>query len=274
MKLWRTVLGVCLLAIALLVLAIPSTAVFATDCVMPEACSSLAAKAAANFGASDPADYIKTWMFVNCDADGYFRGAMLNYNNCQATKAVEDKKLQDAADKKKEEEAKKNAEAKKAGKPYTTKMEFNKDVKPGDTITAKKNETIVIMFADGAQVVLNPNSSMTFLSDNLVSLKKGIFQFLLGKWKNQLKKKFEVKTSGAVLAIRGTTFLVNVKAVSTMVQLIEGTLDVSNIKGDKTIELNAGYSVVARKNGKISAPKAFDAEKLAKELGIDTSTLK
>ena len=79
--------------LAFFVVALTSIPAFANECVQPEACSSLAAKAAANFGATDPADYIKTWMYVNCDAQGYFRGAMQNYQSCLATKAVEDKKL-------------------------------------------------------------------------------------------------------------------------------------------------------------------------------------
>lgn len=258
-----------MLAFALSVLAIPSKTVFAAECVKPEACSSLAAEAAASSGATDPADYIKTWMLVNCGADGYFHGAMLNYNSCLVTKAVEDKKALEEANRKKLEEAKKNEEAKKAGKPYVTKVEFGKDVKAGDILKAKRNETIVITYADGAEVRLSPGSSMKFTSFETVDLIRGKALFMVNflEWqRNKARRQFEVRTSGGAGAVRGTKFQVNATSTSGTFKVVEGIVEVSNPEGDKKVEVGAGYSVVTRKSGKISKLKALNAKEI-EELG-------
>jgi len=257
--------------LALFVVLMTSIPAFASECVQPEACSSLAAKAAENSGANDPADYIKTWMFVNCGADGYFHGAMLNYNNCLATKAVEDKRLQDAAEKKKLEEAKKNEEAKKAGKPYTTKKEFGKDVKAGDILKAARNETIVITYADGAEVRLLPGATMKLTSYETVDLIRGKAMFMVNylDWTTKKKlKQFEVRCSGGAGAVRGTKFQVSATAVSATFSVIEGTVEVSNLKGDKSVGVNAGYSAVVRKNGNVSKPKGLNQKTLNELNGL------
>lgn len=252
------------MVLALFVVALTSIPALANECVQPEACSSLAAKAAAKSGAVDPADYIKTWTFVNCDAQGYFVGAMQNYQSCLATKAVEDKKLQDEANKKREE-------AKKAGKSYTTKKEFGKDVKAGDILKAARNETIVITYADGAEIRLLPGATMKLTSYETVDLIRGKAMFMVdfARWQaNKIKRKFEVRTSGGAGAVRGTKFQVNATAVSTNFRVIEGAVEVSNLKKDKAVEVNAGFSAVIRKNGNISKPKPLDQKTLNELSGL------
>lgn len=272
MNQWKGILGAGLLACALSFFVVPAKSVLATDCVMPESCSSLAAKAAENFGATDPADYIKTWMFVNCDAQGYFVGAMQSYQNCLAAKADEEKAQQEAAAKLAAEQKRaveqQRKDNDKKGKPYTTKLEFDKDVKAGDVLKAGKSETVVITYADGAQVTLLPGSSMKLTSLELVDLIRGKALFLFkvsGPFLGQWKTKFEVRTGEGVCAIRGTQFSVDAKATSMTVQVFESTVRVSDLKSEKMVEVNAGYSVVARKNGNISKPKAFDIAKLDKQ---------
>ncbi len=260
--------------LAFFVVALTSIPAFATECVMPEACSSLAAKAAAASGATDPADYIKTWMFVNCDAQGYFVGAMQGYQSCLATKAAEEKKAQEEAEKKRLEEAKKNEEAKKAGKPYVTKVEFGKDVKAGDLLKAKRNETIIITYADGAKVILEPGASMKITSESLVLLLRGKIQFLMKDLKGMFRKEYQYKGIPWAMAVRGTEFLVDVKPTCFTLWVLDGIVDVYDLKGENTIEVKAGYSVVARKNGKIPKLKKFDPKKLGKWYEAATENVK
>jgi hypothetical protein len=278
----RGILGLCLLAFALSVLATPSRAVFATECTPPITCQARCTQIyGAGSGLGTLEDFLKTCTFVNCNAQGYFNGVYENYQQCLKNKALEDEKVRLEAEKKAKEEAaklaaekKKNDEARINGKPYTTKVAFDKDVKAGDVLKARRGETIIITYSDGAEVRLFPGGSMKLTSFEMVDLVRGKALFMVNflEWqRNKLKKKFEVRTSGGAGAVRGTKFQVNATATSATFRVIDGVVEVSNPKGDKTLEVSAGYSVVTRKNGKISKAKAFDVVKLEKELEIDSS---
>lgn len=211
---------------------------------------------------------MKTCTFVNCDAQGYFPGAWGNYQACLEIKSAEDA----AEQKRLRELEKRRIEQSALGKRFTTRMEFGKDVKVGDTVKAKRNETVIIVYPDGAEIRLMPNSTMRLTSLETVDLVRGKALFMVDflKWKAKtIKNKFEVRCSGGAGAVRGTMFYVDAKGASATFRVIEGTVEVSNPKGGKTVEVNAGYLAVARKGGTVSSPKAFDVEKLKMDLGLD-----
>jgi hypothetical protein len=65
-----------------------------------------------------------------------------------------------------------------------------------------------------------------------------------------------VNTSGVTCSIRGTKFMVfEDEKAGTEVIVLEGTVDVKAIKGDEAIHLDAGYRILASKDGIISKPK-------------------
>jgi ferric-dicitrate binding protein FerR (iron transport regulator) len=70
-------------------------------------------------------------------------------------------------------------------------------------------------------------------------------------------KKFEVQTQVLTGPTRGTRFTVEVKnAETTELKVFEGTFEARDRKGGKPVLVEAGFSVIATKDG-ISTPQPF-----------------
>ena len=88
----------------------------------------------------------------------------------------------------------------------------------------------------------------------LMSIKKAVVRFA---------KKFEVRTGSAVVADRGTQFLVyEDEKIGTEMIVLEGSVEMKGTKGDKTIIVNAGYKGTATKGGILSDPEKIDLSKI------------
>lgn len=84
----------------------------------------------------------------------------------------------------------------------------------------------------------------------LLSTKKAAVRFA---------KKFEVQTNSAVVADRGTQFLVyEDEKKGTEVVVLEGSVEMKGTKGNKVIIVNAGYKGTVTKDGKLSEPEKID----------------
>jgi redox-sensitive bicupin YhaK (pirin superfamily) len=90
----------------------------------------------------------------------------------------------------------------------------------------------------------------------LISIKKASVRFA---------NKFEVRTGSAVVADRGTQFLVyEDEKKGTEVVVLEGSVEMKGTKGEKTIVINAGYKGAVTKDGKLSEPEKIDLSKMEK----------
>jgi FecR protein. len=79
----------------------------------------------------------------------------------------------------------------------------------------------------------------------------------------QVQKKFEVRTQGGGCAVRGTEFLVfEDDKTGTEIIVLEGSVEMKGVKGEKTIIVNAGNKGTVTKDGKLSEPKKIDLSKI------------
>lgn len=77
-----------------------------------------------------------------------------------------------------------------------------------------------------------------------------------------LLHKQSLRTPTAVLGIRGTKYTVDVKNQDiTEINVLEGSIEVSSLTGDKKVIVNEGYKVIATKNGIGNPEKITNIEK-------------
>jgi ferric-dicitrate binding protein FerR (iron transport regulator) len=88
----------------------------------------------------------------------------------------------------------------------------------------------------------------------LISIKKASVRFA---------KKFEVRTGSAVVADRGTQFLVyEDEKKGTEVVVLEGGVEIKSKNENRTIVVNEGYRAAVAKDGKLSEPEKIDIANL------------
>lgn len=187
-----------------------------------------------------------------CDAD--FNKKLDEYNKCLK---AEQKESEDKTD---EEKAKEGSEASISNKRghilikqpdgSWKEMPDKTFLKDGDTIKTDRASTVSLLLPDGSKVSIGPNSEFTFNWDGTTFSIK----LILGRIRSWIKKfshKFEVRTPSAPCAVRGTDFIVDYDADTTVttVYLYEGIVDVGNTKGE-TFELNAGEMITVDSSGK------------------------
>lgn len=138
-------------------------------------------------------------------------------------------------------------------------MIFGKDVKPGDTVTAEEKSKAVVFLPDGGKVDLKEGAKIKFHSEDEIETISGFFKFLI---KHIEKRPRIIRSGEAVVAVRGTEFLVEVGDNGTQVKVIEGTVEVSNTQGKGTVQVATGQEVKTAKGGLPTKPKTFDPKTL------------
>ncbi len=80
--------------------------------------------------------------------------------------------------------------------------------------------------------------------------------------KSLLNKRFKVNTPHAVIGVRGTKFVVEVKDIqSSELIVLEGSVEVGSLNGDKVVIVDEGYKVIATKNGIGDIEKITDIDR-------------
>lgn len=138
---------------------------------------------------------------------------------------------------------------------------YSSDIKNGETITAGKNEKKRIIFSNGAETVLAPGASITIKDVTWLDVLKGKLMFMLKHPLDAQGLRFKVTSRTAVASVRGTKFLLSANKTNTIIQVTEGLLDVSDLKGKKTVEVAAGYQTTVGKKGP-SKPVKFKQKNL------------
>lgn len=99
------------------------------------------------------------------------------------------------------------------------------------------------------------------LQERLEKAKKGGYRSTSLLW--PLLPGYEFRTPCIVLAIRGTKFMVfEDEKTGTEVIVLEGAVELKAIKGEKTFIVDAGYRILATKDGVISKPEKIDLKKI------------
>jgi hypothetical protein len=140
------------------------------------------------------------------------------------------------------------------GKPTSKILYAGKDFKYGDTVTAGDNEVKTVVFEDGSKIMLNKGTSFTYINNNEVSAGlSGQFDFFIQKIK---LRQFKLRTPTAVTSVRGTNFLADTDSDgATTIKMLDGTVDVSDPDGKKTVQVKTGYQLTVDKSGTIGTPK-------------------
>lgn len=131
----------------------------------------------------------------------------------------------------------------------------------GDTIRTGHNGRAEAYFLDGKGVIrLGPNSSFTLKED---TLKQQVIEFFEGNIQFEAGRPFKVHTPTVAVAVRGTEFLLSeVKDKGTELIVFKGIVELSDLKGRKTVIVNAGYKMNVPVNGIPLEPYKVDLTKI------------
>ena len=139
----------------------------------------------------------------------------------------------------------------KNGKP--TKLTLNTVINQGDTVESKGG-TAMITLPDGHKIAVSKNTKVILEKPQEVSLSWGRIKAM---FKKMLKGRFAVNTPGAVVAVRGTEFILSYDQTTdeSTLHLNEGEVEVT--AGGESEIIQAGTSVVV--DGGITSTE-FSAE--------------
>ncbi len=132
---------------------------------------------------------------------------------------------------------------------------------PGDTVKTGKNGSADLFLPDGSDISVGAGSAVMLAEDGL--------RLLLGRIKAEVKhrldKKFEVRTPSAVTSVRGTAFVVReLPGKPSAVIVLRGTVAFSDIKGTKTVLVNAGQQSYILPDGAPAEPSAANLQDMPK----------
>ena len=141
-------------------------------------------------------------------------------------------------------------------------VSVNQRLLPGTTVTTGSGAQAVILFDDGAQVVLHQNTEFRIVDfryndadattdRSILDLVKGALRMVSGTIGRRSRPAFALRTPQVTIGIRGTDFMVAV-VNPTYVQVIQGAVGASNTAG--TVVFGAGATGVATTSATLAAP--------------------
>ena len=122
--------------------------------------------------------------------------------------------------------------------------------------TGKGERATIFVDSRGSRVELEPNSTFILVKPDEYQTVKGKFAFFFEKLLPGANIRYQVRTPTAVAAVRGTKFLMFVTKAKTTVQVLEGLVSVSDLKGAEFVEVSAGYQTTVTKT-KLQKLKPF-----------------
>lgn len=143
--------------------------------------------------------------------------------------------------------------------PEAKILVFGTDVKAGDTVTAEGKSKAVVFLSEGGRVDLKEGAKIKFHSEDEIETISGVFKFLIKRIRGNPKI---IRSGDAVIAVRGTEFLVEVGNNGTKVKVIEGAVEVSNTQSKGTVQVATGQETKTVKGGLPTKPKTFDPKTL------------
>lgn len=136
-----------------------------------------------------------------------------------------------------------------------------KDIKQGDIINGDKNKITKIILRDGSHVDLEPDpkASFKYETEEDIAAESGLLHFVFNK---PFKRK--VHYGNAVVAVRGTEFIMDADQGKLIVKLLEGELvfEIDGRKGE--IKMTGGNQLTIAKSGKVTGPEPFDTKAIDK----------
>jgi ferric-dicitrate binding protein FerR (iron transport regulator) len=122
---------------------------------------------------------------------------------------------------------------------------------PGDTVKTGADGRADLLLPNGSTLNLDAASAVTLLDDGLNLL----FGQIRAKVQHVMGQRFDVRTPTAICGVRGTDFIVREKAGKpASLVVIEGQVAFSDIKGIKTVLVNAGQQSYLLPDGTPAEP--------------------
>ncbi len=116
-------------------------------------------------------------------------------------------------------------------------------VEEGATVKTREKSFIKLIFLDKSQMNLGPNSEMKI--EKFSKDEAGVIDFVKGKVRSQItkdylqmetnKSKLFIKTTNAVMGVRGTDFMVTTNGKNTLTVLFEGEVVMNTLNNTKTV---------------------------------------
>ena len=129
---------------------------------------------------------------------------------------------------------------------------------PGETLRTGKDGNADVLLSEGGILSLDSGSA-------LVLSEAGAAALVYGEILCRVRRKFEVRTPSAVAADRGTEFVVReIPGKPSSVVVIEGTVAFSDIKGTKTVLVNAGQQSYLLPDGTPAEPMKANLQEMKK----------
>ncbi|MBI4215363.1 MAG: FecR domain-containing protein, partial [Parcubacteria group bacterium] len=138
-------------------------------------------------------------------------------------------------------------------------IQAGREIKKGAQYSTPKGKNVSIAVPAGT-IHMKDGSSLQYTADDMWRAIKGKFKFLIDRAKS---KRFRVSSSNAVTSVRGTYFLVDIVPEGTQVKTLKGSVEVTDDKGKRRVEVKEGFQTLVDKKGP-SKPTRFDAAKLDK----------
>lgn len=139
--------------------------------------------------------------------------------------------------------------------------QINAKLQTGQRIKLGDNSSAVILFADGSELALQPNSELELdtltvyagghMTDTRVRLQAGRVEVRANP-RGIPNQRLDIFTPSAITAVRGTQFLVEAQASNTLTQTTEGKVELKNSLGNTTVA--AGYGSLVTQGERPSAP--------------------
>lgn len=138
-----------------------------------------------------------------------------------------------------------------------------KDINKGDIIAAPADSKINILTGNG-KIDLKEGTIMKYIDKYIWQLASGAAHFVEKIENAAAAKRLNIKTSNAVMVVRGTQFTADVDTLGqTTVTVIKGTVNVApTAKGKKTVDVKEGYQLTVGINGAAGKPAKIDSAAL------------
>jgi hypothetical protein len=143
-----------------------------------------------------------------------------------------------------------------------------RQVQVGDEIKTGDGGTVTLTLPDGSYLVITPNSTVTIQDSwssevrNIAKVLFGNVWFYIQKLSGDKPNPVGVSSPSALIAVRGTKFLVSVDDNSTQVRCEEGHVGVvsASLRDDREVVLDPGWKTLVRKGENPVRPIRLDED--------------
>ena len=140
-------------------------------------------------------------------------------------------------------------------------------IKNGDLIRTNFSGKIILTFFGGDDVFIAPDTEIKFKENkkkkglsNVINRNLTLKGRLLAKIRKNLARPIQIRTSNAIVAVKGTEFVTEFIQGITNVGTIKGLVSMTSIVNNKSVELKEGTMSSVNIEGTVMPPSEFSGE--------------